>query len=130
MPTDYTDGTIIADSFVATIATLSYVVNNLSLTAPIIEATRTNEKGAVVAWRGVVDNGNMTGSAELQIDVAAKLKDLRLETFTVPANANLLGEEITCQITSITSNVAVNTSRTISVNIRKLISAPPPPPEE
>lgn len=129
--TDYTDGKILADSFQATIKGLAFIVNNCSLTAPIIEATRTDEKGAVVAWRGVLDDGNVTGTAELQIDEGAKVQDLRFAVVEIPADANPLGEEINCIITGVTSNVTINQSRTISVNIRKLINAPvvPPPPE-
>lgn len=132
MPTDYTDGTILSDSFVQEIDSKSYVVNNLSLTAPTVEATRTNEKGAVAAWKAALDDGNITGTAELQTDVADKVKDLRFKTFQVPADANPLGIAIWLIITAITNTVTIGQSRTLSVNVRKLINAPAgtPPGEE
>lgn len=134
MPTDYTDGPILADSFDATIGASIYTVNNFNISAPSVEASRTDKSGAVAAWRGKADNGNMTGTAELQIDSEEKVEDIRFVPFKVPADSNPLGEEIWCIVTSITSNTTINTSRTISVNVRKLINAPeqpaPPTPPE
>ena len=123
-PTSYTDGTILADSFIATINSLEYVVNNLTMTTPSVATERNDQLGKLAAKKIEKDLGRMAGSCELQIDASARNVPLWGRTFTVPATANSEGEDFDVVIEEETANVVVNESRTRSVNIRRLIVQP------
>ena len=122
MPTDYTDGDILADSFEAKIATQDYIVNNLSLTTPNVAVERNDEKGKLAAKKIEKDVGRTNGTAELQIDSAAANQELWGEEFEVPANANSSGSAFTVVIEEETANVEANGSRTRSVTIRRKLN--------
>lgn len=124
MANSYTDGDIIADSFDATIAGQTYVVNNLSLTTPTVQVERNDNKGKLAAKKTETDTFRTNGTAELQITVTAENQELVNETFEVPADVNSTGTAFTCVIEEETGNVAANEARTRSVNVRRVVVEP------
>ena len=122
MPADYTDGDILADSFEITLFAQDYIVNNLTLTTPNVEVERNDTKGRLAAKKIEKDVGRTNGTAELQIDSAAANQELWGEEFEVPADANSTGSAFIVVIEEETANVAVNESRTRSVNIRRKLN--------
>ena len=120
MATSYTDGLIQADSFAASIGGQSFIVNNIQLNAPPIQAERNNEKGALDAKVSKLDLTRMAGTAELQIAASANNIRLQYETFTVPASASGTPDSFIAVIDEETSNTVVNESRTRAISFRPL----------
>lgn len=123
MATSYTDGNIIADSFLTTIATQSYVVNNLSLNVPQVAAERDDENGALAAKESKQDLGRISGTCELQIPSSAHNQKLQFETFTI-ADTVIPSEYSGIYVIEEESiSVVVNESRVRTVSIRRAIAA-------
>lgn len=86
MSLPYTNGNIIANSFTANINGTVYVVNQASLDSPAEAVVVTNENGSPTAayhFKG----GLRTGTAELQVNLAAAMQDLQGQTFTAPVGS-------------------------------------------
>lgn len=120
MATNYTDGNIIADSFLATIGGQVFVVNNLTLNVPQVAAERNNEKGVLAAKRSESDFDRIGGTCELQIAASANNIKLQFEEFDVPALQNPLGVAFRCVIEAETAGQVVNESQTRTVEVRAL----------
>lgn len=124
MATSYTDGNIIADSFTATIASQTYVFNNLSLTVPQVAAERNNEKGVLAAKRSEQDLGRISGTCEVQISQSAENIKLQFETFTVPTSAvptEYAGQYV---VEEESLSVVVNESRVKTLTVRRTVTQP------
>jgi hypothetical protein len=117
MALPFTNGNIIANSFTANINGTVYVVNTATLDAPAESVVVTNENSTPTAayhFRG----GLRTGTAELQVNLAAAQQDLQGLTFVTTAFTN---SNVNLVVTSQSMPVAKGTARVYNIGIAEVI---------